>query len=900
MGERAATEINGWLTGGGMIVTASERAARSFIAEYHRARLAEGLAAWAAPSIYDSQSFVRETWQEHHFDGRMVLNTLQEQAVWARVVTRGNQLATLLEGPKHRVAALAMEAHRLLCFYAPQFLEPSARSGWVQDPRIFSSWLAAFDEECRAQKVVSAARLPLRLAEALEAGRDERPRLLLAGFDRIPPVLQRMFDAYGQQRLAYGSQAAERVAFYETTDPFTEAILCAQWCKRQLQINPAARLLVVTQEIATRRGEIERAFLRAFDDCGTPNRNTPPFEFSLGVPLKQVELARGAQLILHWLHEPLEEQELDWLLASGFIASAEEETRALTAFMRDLRRRGWQRTRWRLDVFLRQRPGAVLPAAWVERITDAKTRLDEAMRVTSDSSAALSWAALASQLLAIAGWPGQRVQGSAEFQAMRQWERMLDGCASLGFDGAHLSWRGFLDSVDRAMSETLYSPESQDAPILIAGPAETAGLTADAIWFLGATEDAWPASGAAHPLLPLDVQREAQMPHATAQLDWELASEITGRLLASAPEISFSYARQSDGIDMRSSRIVKKIAGTPQMLPAELHTPKAPDPATVEFIDCSRIPFAAGSIQGGADVLTAQSRCPFHAFATARLGARGWEPAEASLTAAQRGQLLHAVMHAVWSGPPAGIRGHAELTEIADVRGFVAEHVRHVMREKTPANAREEMPKTYLELEAARLTDLVAEWLRYEVARVPFTVEQTERKAHAAVGGLALDLRLDRVDRLENGSLLVIDYKTGDVSPQSWDLPRPDDVQLPLYAGYGLSGFDGEVGGLVFAKLRAGEHCFAGRVTDAKTYLLQNLGARNSLVRKPLTIEELEEWRGYIEKLALDFLAGRAEVSPREYPKTCERCGLQTLCRVLEHPPVTEEEGEEAEENGDE
>ena len=32
----------------------------------------------------------------------------------------------------------------------------------------------------------------------------------------------------------------------------------------------------------------------------------------------------------------------------------------------------------------------------------------------------------------------------------------------------------------------------------------------------------------------------------------------------------------------------------------------------------------------------------------------------------------------------------------------------------------------------------------------------------------------------------MIDYKSGDVSPKSWELPRPDDVQLPLYAGFAL------------------------------------------------------------------------------------------------------------------
>src|SRR5208337_4935902 len=130
-------------------------------------------------------------------------------------------------------------------------------------------------------------------------------------------------------------------------------------------------------------------------------------------------------------------------------------------------------------------------------------------------------------------------------------------------------------------------------------------------------------------------------------------------------------------------------------------------------------------------------------------------------------------------------------------------------------------------------------------------------------------LRLDRIDRLNDGSLLVIDYKTGDVSPKSWDLPRPDDVQLPLYAGFALPPRE-ELGGLVFAKLRAGERNreFAGRVRRANETLLSDLKGSNSLVRNTLDDEDIDAWRGYIQQMARDFLAGRAEIDPREYPKT--------------------------------
>jgi len=166
----------------------------------------------------------------------------------------------------------------------------------------------------------------------------------------------------------------------------------------------------------------------------------------------------------------------------------------------------------------------------------------------------------------------------------------------------------------------------------------------------------------------------------------------------------------------------------------------------------------------------------------------------------------------------------------------------------------------------------------------------TELNTPAAVAGLmTLDLRLDRIDRLNDGSLFVIDYKTGDVSHKSWDPPRPEDVQLPLYGGYGLA--NGEVlGGLVFAKIRPGDQCFAGRVGDPEATLGYRLNNLATLKKNLLGAEQLIEWRETIEQLARDFIDGRADVDPRDLQKTCERCGLQTLCRIYERPAEDQED----------
>jgi probable DNA repair protein len=508
----------------------------------------------------------------------------------------------------------------------------------------------------------------------------------------------------------------------------------------------------------------------------------------------------------------------------------------------------------------------------------------------------LDWTELVPQVLHTAGWPGSRTLSSAEQQSRNRWQQTIEACASLGFDGRRIRWPEFLSVLARALDQTLFAPESRDAPIQIAGPAESAGLTADAIWFMGATEDAWPSSGATHPLLPPEVQRAAAMPHATSQLDWELSRAITARLLRSAPHVCFSCARQSEDVETRPSRLIAHFAGQPQNLPLELVAPPNPSPIAVEFEDAGLIPFPPGKLEGGSSVLTHQSQCPFKAFAVSRLAAQSWQPAEPGLTPSQRGQLLHAVLHAVWAGPPLGIRSHHELPDFI-ARGAVATTVHRVLQEEIRPTLRERMPRRYLELEEQRLIRLVSEWLHYESTRIEFEILDTEADRTIHLAGLTFDLRLDRIDRLNDGSLLVIDYKTGQVTPKSWQLPRPDDVQLPLYAGFALHSEE-TLGGLVFAKVRSSSPAFAGHVGDAKATLFSGLSASSSLVKDKFTAEMLIDWRHSIEQLARDFLSGRVAVDPRDYPRTCDRCGLQTLCRIQENQALLD--AEEDSENDDE
>ncbi len=869
--------LDQWVADGGLVVAASERAARAAQAGYHRRRRTEGADAWSAPQIYAWSSFVSSTWDRYAHDPRMVLNPVQEQDVWAGIIGREHHLAAALEAPRRRLAALAMDAHALLCRHAPRFLNESARAGWDRDAGAFSAWLSSFDQLCRTRTCISQGRLAMDLIPILQGNAENRPPLLLIGFDRLLPIHKALFDAWGRWQQAAPGTKAREVRFYAATDEESELTACTAWCAHILNTKADARLLVIAQDIAGHRGAIERAFLRST----LSNGSHPAFEFSLGVPLLQMPLARATHLFLSWLDGPLSEAQADWLFASGYLPAAPSEAFALQAHMRYLRKRNLARPQWALDAFVRS--GSAATAA-LRGVAQAQRMLANARaRVLTP----LEWAALVPDLLRTAGLASGRSLTSAEFQTWRRWEDALDLCGSLGFDGRRISWTEFLSSLEGVLDSTLFAPESTDASIQIAGPGESAGLTADAIWVLGVDEDSWPAPGAAHPLLPIVIQREHAMPHASPRHDADLAETVLRRLLESAPTVNFSYAAQNQDGETRAPRSVVQVAGVPQPLPTQLIPPPQQTQIAVSFDDISRIPFAPGKAPGGSATLTAQSQCPFKAFATARLGAKAWEPAEIGLSAAQRGLLLHAVMHAVWAGPPNGLRSLQDLRALTDATSFVAQHVETVLRDELPAQTRDRMPQRYLDLEAMRLKRLVGEWLEYESQRLPFTIAQTESSSTVTIAGLSLDLRIDRVDTLNDNSLLVIDYKTGIVGPKEWELPRLEDVQLPLYAGFACD----RPGGLVFAKLRIGDSEFVGRAADAKGTLRADLQRNTGLARKPLTPAQLADWKSAIEQFARDFLAGKADVDPRDYPETCDECGLHAICRI--HENRTEPEAEE-------
>ncbi len=879
------------------MVTGNARAARSLRQFHSAAQRASGMLAWPTPLIHDWESWLSSLWQrrlQNAADAPLLLTPLQERVVWKKI-SGGSTIDS------EAIAKLALKAWELLSdFDAHGERNQSWGAAATSDAEVFRGWASAFDRECRTNRWLSRSNLSSLLAESIQQGVIEPPReILLIGLDRSAPAQRMLIDAARMAGTAVSeAQPPPRTASPQLVlakDQRDELETCAWWVRSKLEENPAANIAVIVQGTEEVRGEIDRIFRAILmpQSRGIENNEAMPFEFSLGVPLASVPLVKAALLALRWAAEPLEQPAISWLMISGFLAADGDDLLEMAEFDAELRKQNQLPPEASLEALLRHSPRRSSPS-----VRQIRSRLRgfqreaEAEGVINRKRTFPEWIALAEALLKLLEWPGAGTLESVEFQARKRWERLLGEVAALGFDGALVDWAEFVTVLDHYASETIFAPESRSAPVQIMGPLESAGQNFDALWFLGVDDRHWPATGRPHPLLPSWLQRKAGMPRASMSEEWILHLAVTHRLASSAEECVFSHALRDDTGELRVSALLKEAFVAPQppttsehlrvLLKVPILSPHRRRTERVE--DASAIPWPREISAGGADILKRQSACAFQSFATRRLNAEELDTPERGLSALDKGNIVHDVMNSFWSMPgPDGatVRNRGQLNNAktnGSLPAILDFHIADVFRKRQGADQNSGWSKAYLQVEQERLRSLLLHWLDYEISRTDFAVEACEKKSDAEINGLQLGLRVDRIDQVEGGRL-ILDYKTGKVSPAMWNSERPEDPQLPLYAVHG----DVEsLRGVLFAQVRAGETYLTGRVDDAKRTVQRELVNNSGLARNHLKEETLAEWAKALSNLADQFLAGDAAVEPKFYPNTCRYCALTALCRVAE------------------
>ncbi len=812
---------------GATIVAASARAARALHLRFAEEQRAAGRSVWATPSILDWDSWLRSLWRDCAFvtaDAPMILTHLQERVLWKRAQREDAALVISADS----MAALAMEAWALLSAWKAH---PARRTAWDHtDAERFRHWAATFEQLCSRNGWLSAS----QLASALLPHLDQvtlPAETLLVGFDRVTPVQREFLETLRSRGVTVSEHQPEpesapaQPSWIAANDLRQEIEACAAWARDLLLENPAARICVLVPAVSAVRGSIDRTFRRILtprsEDIRVPSTRLP-WEFSLGQSLADVPAVRAALLLLRWTTGPLTEEQVSWLMLSGFVANTATALTTVAHHDARLRRYAVLSTERSLVSYRDSLSSAPTLHDLRFRLTDLLRGADT-NRLASLTRQPSAFADLMPRLLERVGWPGQRANDSVQFQALQRWQRLLDELALLDFDGVRYSWNEFLELLEHQSAETIFAPESHDAPIQIMGPFESSGQEFDAVWFLGTDDIAWPQRGRLQPLLPPAVQRQYKMPHYEPADDWTLATAVTSRLLHSSPRVVFSFAERDKDAELRPSPLIASLFpanAAPESAASVLGVAESTTAPALDSVDDDSgvLPWPQEQNAGGADVLRRQAACPFQAFASKRLRAEALNESEWGISPSEKGKLLHTVMQRLFSlSEPRPLRNRDDLvTAIAteEMPAILESHIDAAITAQFGPEPADPWQRACLAGEKRRLMIRIGDWLALEAGRQPFTVQACEEKLQDVhVGNLKLNLRADRVDLLPDGTRLLLDYKTGNVSTAGWEGDRLDDPQLPLYAAYGNVE---NVSGILFARIRSGKIEFEGRVRNAK------------------------------------------------------------------------------------
>lgn len=868
------------------VVTPNRRLARALASDFDAYQANRARIVWETPRISPFGAFVARLYDtaqhEPQLSGvRAPLTSAQERAIWEAVVA-DSQLALLSSAS---AAALASSAWSIA--HQWEIAARMRRYTAGADSRAFLSWADEYERRVDASGATDLARLPDIVHQHLSAAAIAAPStIVLAGFAETTPQQQRLFDglmACGSRFERYeppqNTASAMRAECLDTRDE--NARVC-DWVAARLANNPQARIGIVVPDLAARR----RALAAALDAVLVPDRlltptSARPYTMSLGGSLADVALVSFLLRAIRLALGNVSFQEASAVLRSPYLAGATHERDARDRLDAELRRRcersiAFERLFEAAEQSARD-SGIEMPLLFESLQALRLWRRGHVMRSRRPSE----WAgAIASVLQSVSSFAaGDRTLDSTEYQALVRWQELLAEFAGLDRIIGRLAPAAAIDKLERIARETVFQPEGGAPPVRVLGVLEANALTFDHLWVMGLTADAWPAPARPDPLLPIELQRAAGMPGASAAAELARARRQLQQLLQSAPEVVVSHATVDGDRKLAPSQLIASFERwVPPPRAARLIDAMTPASvaASIDALAPPWRPMAA--LRGGAAILQDQAACPFRALAIHRLNAKAIELPHDGFDYRERGQLVHDVLARFWTSLPEPTRDVLAATPAQDRRTLLraaadAAQLRLQRRRNVSSAA-------LVELESVRLVRVVEQWLQYEIAvRPAFRVVAIEDARTMQVGPLTFTGRLDRVDEAPDGARIVIDYKTGGAKNAAWLEERPDEPQLLLY----LTASEREARAIALARVRAGNIGFSGFAAEPgllpgrSTQWMDRCEGWEALI---------DHWSRVLERLATQFADGEAAVDPKRAAQTCRYCDLPTLCRINERGGV--------------
>jgi probable DNA repair protein len=835
------------ITRDAVVITASRRLARELRAAYAERQLEAGARSWLTPSILFWNDWCRRQLEAATDPDPLPLtiDNFSSAILWERCLRK--HLPDGLPALSGVIRQARDAWQRVNNWDVPlAALKRSARS---PDEQLFAAAAADYQALLEAACWTDQDGIPRLVSGLITKQRVNAPKeAVFAGFDRFSPAVSNVIDALQLAGCAVQTapepvtSAAAVVAPFEDHD--AELRAAGAWARDQLNSDATSKIAIIShalQNDADRDARLVREGLApGWQYAGERLRTA--VNVSYGRKLSDFPAISTALLILRWIHNGLSTREISLLLRSKCLASQKAAGRSrMELALRKLPDRAW--TAGSLLRVLKGRDESEDALAWFRGMEAILTLQQDAQREASPAY----WASRMDSLLNDWRWPGAATLTSSEFQLINRWRDLLNELARTAIVTPQLRFNEAVQRLASLATDVVFQPQTDAGVVSLMGTLEAAGLEFDHVWISGMHAGLWPPAGNPSPLLSRELQQEFDLPDATPADTLLFSRRVLQRLTCCSRTAVLSWPRSDGESELAVSSLLDDMALDRYRGPADpgWHAAHFCGKDATSVITEDPVPLVTSDevVTGGAYTVQRQTTEPFSAFVYGRLGVRRPDAIETGIAPSVRGNIIHNALHTLFAGRPtlADIRSW-ESTNLAERLGSaidaaLATHLRHADATHT----------RLLGLERTRLFQLLRNFVAAELERPEFSVVAVEESIDFEAFGVRLSLRVDRIDRLADGSLLIIDYKTG--------MPRnllnkdgdPVDLQLVVYA----DAVEEAVGGLALINI------------DSRSIIYKGTGGSVEwdVARQDQWPERLQAWRDEVHQALAEFAAGDVRIN---------------------------------------
>lgn len=872
--------------------------------------------AWPRPAVFAIDIYLQQLWQAAATRGIApffeidLLDRFNEQLLWIQLLESSYDKYPLLN-----IEEAANSVARSYQFFKQWDL--SSHSDIEQyrnaaDFQVFLKWCEEFETLCDERKVASLSDANKLIISNIEKLRVLLPKhLVLVNFKQPPPLYTALFDALASTSvIEWKTQTSDHTAQNlkeallsrqctrtRYQDISAEIAACLDWCEDKAKENQQTHIGLIIDHGRTLEPLIDEALFRrslsngdGLETAGFLNRfrgnevlaNSPSINFAL--------------TILELNNERIQTERFCKILQSANTISADTELQSRLALEIYLRKNVEAKSRLSQLRDIMQHKGRTHHCPILAK---ALLKFTQIGRQAKTRQPLRQWLHLFSQQLQILGWPGNKT-GAAEKSHIQQWRHCahrLSASSSVLGDISITAALQKLNAFLRQTNSTLHFDEGLQ--ISLVDIEEAQDFTFNFAWIMAVDNRHWPAAINPVSFLPYSLQKKAAMPGCSSQQQFETAiTQLIQLRKNTSEELVISYHQLEEELEIRPSALLKNVefssvqtssvqTGSVQTAASKINSEAKLKPAkNIEhFQEKLYIPFLADEkIRGGSSLLSNQSNCPFRAFSSNRLNVSSLDEFSSGLNPIARGNALHLALEKLGKA----YKNSDELAQLsaAEKDTMLADCVTpaiKLLRKQYP----ETMSPAFSALEQTRLIQLLQGFLTLEKTRSNFSIHSVEEKLsweHSQHSQLSLTFRIDRIDQIEDGSLVLIDYKTGKKTNYKWFDDRPDDLQLPLYqiAVTGKAGANQKnpaISATLICQLNAESTSLFG-TTDLDS-IHPDIRPLSAIKAFSGSWTELQgRWNTIIYSLIKEFESGLVSVAPARGHHTCQYCDLNPLCRI--------------------